>query len=488
MTEQRELLERMLAQAEVCVKQLHPRLGAVVSDKDRNLVELERLIFEAVLQLGAIWLGMALSLYASHLAEEAGTRLPCSCGGAMRWVSERAKTVLSLLGKVTYRRVYYHCAVCKRGEAIGDRRWGLEHTRTTPGVTQLVAYLAAGGGFENAAREVCRTLLWPSKWLSGKQVQRLAEPLGQRLGEMEAETVAQWWQMVTAARGVVAQASAVLGEVTDAATPVKRLYVQMDGITVRVRGIAGKGSDMWREVKVGAVFVAERGRHLSQLAKLIPGRDVVDEWVDRPQGLITYVAGRIEAAPFGLKVYAEATRRGLERAAEVVILGDGAHWIWHIAEEHFPGAVQILDFWHASEWVWKVAKAVWGEGSDQAKAWAEAQIAEHLVKGDAEGLVDEIEKLPSVPPPAGESRSTPEKAADYFRNNAGRMRYPEYRALGMQIGTGAVESAAKKVVGQRCKMPGTRWSEEGLAAVLHLRTHVLNDRYDTAIASLPKAA
>ena len=127
MTEQPELLDQMLAQAEVCVKELHPRLVAVVSDEDRNLVELERLIFEAVLRLGAIWLGMVLSLYASHLAEEAGTRLPCSCGGAMRWVSERAKTVLSLLGKVTYRRVYYHCAPCKRGVALGDRRWGLEH-------------------------------------------------------------------------------------------------------------------------------------------------------------------------------------------------------------------------------------------------------------------------------------------------------------------------------------------------------------------------
>lgn len=487
MSEQLPLLERMLAQAEVCVKELHPRVENAVSDENRNVVELERMIFAAVLQLGAAWMGIVLSLYAADLAAVAGTRLPWKCGGAMRWVEERAKTVLSLLGKVTYRRVYYHCAACKRGVALGDRRWGLEHTRTTAGVAQLVAYLAAGAGFVNAAREVCRTLLWPSKWLSGKQVQRLAEPLGQRLGEMEAETVAQWWQTVTAARSMMAQASAVLGEVTDAAMPIKRLYVQMDGIKVRLRGIAGKGSDVWREVKVGAVFVAERGRHASQLAKSIGG-DVAEEWVDRPQGLITYVAGRIEAAPFGIKLYAEATRRGLERAAEVVILGDGAPWIWHIAEEHFPGAIQILDFWHASGWVWKVAKAVWGEGSDQAKAWAEEQIAEHLVKGDAEGLVDEIEKLPPVPPPPGETRSIPEHGAEYFRNNAARMRYPEYRALGMQIGTGAIESAAKRVVAQRCKMPGTRWSEQGLAAVLQLRTLVLNIRYDTAIASLPKAA
>lgn len=496
MREQPELLDQMLAQAEVCVKELQPRLGAVVSDKDRNLVELERLIFEAVLRLGAIWLGMVLSLYASHLAEEAGTRLPCSCGGAMRWVSERAKTVLSLLGKVTYRRVYYHCAGCKRGVALGDRRWGLEHTRTTPGVVQLAAYLAAGRSFVEVAREICRTLCWPQQWLSGKQVQRLAEPLGSRLGAMQAECVGQWWQMVTAARSseVVTEAEALIGKAkAGSVEPIRRLYVQMDGIFVRFRGKEGKGSDFWHEVKVGAVFVAEMGQRVSQIAQAVGEAakmqgQVVWPWVDRPQGPISYVAGQLGAAEFGIRLYAEAVRRGLERAEEVVILGDGARWIWELAEEHFRGAVQILDFWHASERVWKVAHAVWGEGSAHAKRWAEEQITEHLIKGDAEGLIEAIQALPAVPPLPGQSRSIPDQAAEYFRNNAGRMRYPEYRARGMEIGSGTVESAGKRVVGQRCKGPGMRWSEDGLPAILDLRTHVLNERYDLALAALPKVA
>lgn len=492
MTEQGELLDQMLAQAEVCVKELHPRIRSVVSDENRNLVELERMIFAAVLRLGAIWLGMVLSLYASRLAEEKGTRLPCSCGGVMRWVSERTKTVLSLLGKVTYSRVYYHCAGCKRGEALGDRGWGLEHTRTTPGVVQLVAYLAAGRSFAEVAREVCRTLCWPQQWLSGKQVQRLAEPLGRRLGAMEAECVGQWWRMVTAARsGAVVEVEGLVGK-AQSVEPIRRLYVQMDGIMVRFRGQEGKGSDFWREVKVGVVFVAEMGQRVSRIAEAVAevaraqGQEV-RTWVDRPQGLISYVAGQLVAGEFGIRLYAEAVRRGLERAQEVVVLGDGAHWIWQLAEEHFPGAVQILDFWHASEWVWKVAHAVWGEGSARAKEWAEERIATHLIKGDAEGLIGAIEALPPVPPPPGASRSVPEQGAEYFRNNAGRMRYPEYRARGMEIGSGTVESAGKRVVGQRFKGPGMRWSEGGLPAVLNLRTHVLNERYDSALAALPKA-
>lgn len=499
MDEQEQLLDRMLAQSVDCVKVLEPRIrGLVSSGADVSLVSLEKLVFDAVMHLGALWLGQVLTMYAAALAKEAGTRLPCRCGGVMRWVSLRTKTVLSLLGKVSYERVYYHCKRCRHGIAIGDRGWGLEHTLTTRGVSQLVGYLNASMSLVETAREICRVLCWPENWLSGKQVQRLAKPLGEMLGKMEAKRVGEWWETVTAARsGTSAEPTARLSLAESASGVIERLYVQVDGTLVRLRGKAGKkGSDIWREVKIGAVFVAETGQRVSHLAKKIAeaakaeGEEMLfkEGWVDRPQGPITYVAGRVEAAAFGVQVYAEAVRRGLEQAKEVVVLGDGAHWIWELAEEHFPKAVQILDFWHASEWIWKVGRAVWGEGSDKAKSWAEKEIEEHLIEGDAKGLVKAIKALPPVPPPPGQKRSIPEQAATYFQNNAGRMRYPEYRARGMEIGSGTVESAAKLVVGQRCKGPGMRWSDEGLRAVLHLRTHVLNNRYDTAITCLPKAA
>ena len=492
MCKQRQLLDEMLARAQESVNELQPRIDELVKADNVGLVALEKAIFEAVMRLGASWLGLVLTLYAAQLAQATGTRLPCSCGGTMRWLSERTKTVLSLLGKATYKRVYYHCATCKRGEALGDRRWGLEHTRTTAGVARLVGYISASVSFVDTARQVCRTLHWPEKWLSGKQVQRLAKPLGQGLGQLEAETIAQWWEMVIAGRSNQAANPVPSRIVVEALAPIKRLYVQMDGTMARFRGVLGKGSDVWHEIKVAAVFVAEPSQRVSHLAEAFVDAakgegEMLRVWVDRPQGPITYVAGRLTASVFGVRVFAEAVCRGLERAEEVVILGDGARWIWELAEEHFPGAVQILDFWHASEWVWKVAHAVWGEGSARAARWAQEQIADYLIKGDAEGLVKAIEALPPVPPPPWASRSIPEQAAEYFRNNAGRMRYPEYRAKGMEIGSGAVESAAKRVVGQRCKGPGMRWSDAGLPVVLNLRTHVLNERYDAALAALPKA-
>ncbi len=493
MLEQRQLLEGMLAHAEDCVKEIQPRIEQMMSGGQVNVVALEKVIFETMMRLGACWLGLVLSQYAAGLAEAAGTRRPCECGGLMRWVSVRTKTVLSLLGKVTYGRVYYYCKQCKCGEAIGDGDWGLKHTRTTSGIVQLVGYMSAHLSFAETARQICRTLCWPEKWLSGKQVQRLAEPLGETLRKKDEEMLGQWWEAVIAARSGKAIVPSLAPVMELLSTTIERLYVLMDGTMVRIRGLAGKGSDFKREVKVGAVFVAETGRRASHLVEFIrdaakhEGREMLS-WIDRPQGPITYVAGRVQAAEFGLAVYAEAVRRGLERAKEVVILGDGAHWIWEIAEEHFPNAVQILDFWHASEWVWKVARAAFGEGSGKAKIWAEEKIGGYLIRGDAEGLVSAIMALPPVPPPPGQNRSIPEQGAEYFRNNAERMRYPEYRARGMEIGSGAIESAGKRVVGQRCKWAGTRWTEYGLQAILTLRTDVLNSRYDSAVSSLRKVA
>ncbi len=498
MVEQNRLLEEMLARAEVSVKELGEQVGELQGRQDS--VGLEVAILTAVLGLGAAWLGMVLSAWAAELAKEAGTRRECACGGVARWVSLRGKTVLTLLGKVTYERVYYHCKECKHGEGLGDRAWGLMQTRTSPAVKQLLAYLSATTvGFETVAQNVCRTLRWPKQWLSGKQVQRLAEPVGSRLDDLETAKIASWWKVLTA--GLSAQLTiARTASPTQAEAPDKpgaklstRLYVEMDGIFARLRGEDGKGSDLWREVKVGAVFWAESGQHASKLAALVGslgarlGRSV-RVWVDRPKGVTSYVAGLWPAASFGVRLYAEALARGLERATEVVILADGALWIWKLAEEHFPGAIQILDFHHAQEYLWKVANAIWGEGSAKAKEWAEAQIEQHLIRGDASGLIEAIARLPKVAPSEGQSKSLPERAIEYFEHNAPRMRYPEYRARGLEIGSGIVESSARRVVGVRCKQPGMRWCEEGLSAIVGLRAHVLSNRYDSAIADLPKAA
>jgi hypothetical protein len=176
---------------------------------------------------------------------------------------------------------------------------------------------------------------------------------------------------------------------------------------------------------------------------------------------MTYLARRLSAEEFGPFLYALAHSCGLDRALEVVILGDGAHWIRHVVEHHFPTAVQIVDLYHAREHVWNVANAVHGPGTPQGAAWAK-QADDLLSHGKIEELVQLIKQLPLVPEEPEASRSVPQIEADYFRSNAERMRYSPFRAKGMHLGSGEASAACKTVVSARAKRSGMRLPSRGV--------------------------
>ena len=142
-----------------------------------------------------------------------------------------------------------------------------------------------------------------------------------------------------------------------------------------------------------------------------------------------YVARRTAKGDFDQLLYGLARQAGLEQAKQIVILGDGAPWIWKLVCEHFPEAVQIVDLYHAQEHVWQVARAVFGPQTQAAPVWAK-DACDLPVHGNIEELVSAIAALPPIAPTPGESRSVPEKAVDYFTTNAERMRYPTFRAQG----------------------------------------------------------
>jgi hypothetical protein len=173
-----------------------------------------------------------------------------------------------------------------------------------------------------------------------------------------------------------------------------------------------------------------------------------------------------------------AVECGLEQAEQVVVLGDGAPWIWHLAAEPFPGTVQIVDLSHAKEQVWEVAHAVFGGATAAATAWA-TPACSLLEEGRISDLVSAIAALPPIPPEPGQARSIPERAVDYFTLHAQRMRYPVLRAQGLHIGSGKASAACKTIVSTRAKRSGMRWTPAGLDALLPLRTSILNKAYDS---------
>lgn len=197
------------------------------------------------------------------------------------------------------------------------------------------------------------------------------------------------------------------------------------------------------------------------------------------------VARRTANGDFDQLLSGLARQAGLEQAKQSVVLGDGAPWIWKLACEPCPGAVQMVELYHAQEHVWQVARAVYGAQTVAAEVWAK-DACDLLVHGTIEKLVATIASLPPIAPEPGESRSVPEKAVDYFTTNAERMRYPTFRAQGMQVGSGIAEAAWKTVVATRLKRSGMRWTLDGLDALLPLRTCVLNQTYDAFWEGQPR--
>jgi hypothetical protein len=247
----------------------------------------------------------------------------------------------------------------------------------------------------------------------------------------------------------------------------------MDGTGVPVRKAevehrAGKqpdGSAKTREVKLVTVWSAE-------------GRDKDDTPV-RDEGSISYTAAIESAAQtdtdetpsaFAARVTRETTRRGFGRAARRVVLGDGAPWIWNLASEHLPDAIQIVDRFHAKQHLSDVAKSLYGATNDLARPWARARHDE-LDAGDLDAV---LTALREHAPHDDEAR----KCVDYVERNRARMDYPAFRAAGLCTSTGVVEAGCQVAIGTRCKRAGMHWTVAGADAIIALRCCKLSGRFE----------
>ncbi len=452
-----------------------------------NMQEREEQILVQVLALGRSCLEQILEQQARRSGSAA--RREGTCGHRQRLVSTRGRKLVTLMGPITIHRAYYQCLrknkieedrqekTCSHGETPFDRQWGLGKQQSSPGVQKVGSYLSARLTHEEVAEAMSRLLpIQMSAW----QVGNIIQPIGEAFGQWEEKQVREIMQQATEKRTREVKQQEEMKE------RIKRLYIEMDGVMARLRRGSvpmekqeeERGGDIYREVKVGAVFVGEPGHERSEL--------VAGVFVDTP-GSIEYVARRTTVDEFAPHLYALAQSAGLGRAQQVVILGDGAKWIWRVAEEQFPGAVQIVDEYHAQEHVWDVARAAFAGEPTLRDAWAK-RVIEKLAQGQIEEVIAALARLPHLEPEPGKSRSISEIEADYFRTNAERMRYPSFRAQGMHVGSGIAEAACKTVVSTRTKRSGMRWTPDGLDAILALRTSVLNGSFDQRWQACKEAA
>lgn len=380
----------------------------------------------------------------------------CPAGHRVRMHSTRPRTVHTTAGALTFTRPWYHCATCGSGFAPADATLGLPaRARISPALEDWLVRL----GVHTTPREATAVLAeLTGVVVAADTIREHTTAVGTALADAQAAAVAQ----VVATR--------------EAAEPVEpapgMLVVETDGVMVRYR-------DGWHEVRVA----------------------VVGGVADGEVTAASYVAARAPAASFGGWVLAEAARRGaltvvgwsgplgrpaLATLPPVQVVGDGAAWIWALAAEHFGERVETLDFYHAAQHVWTVARAVFGEGSAEASAWASARISELREQGG--GPVQAA--LFGLTAPTLAAAEVLRTERGYFTTNRERMAYPELRARGLLIGSGAVESSAKHVVQARMKLPGQRWSEAGGRAMLTLRARLASGRSlcRPPSVTLPRAA
>ena len=405
------------------------------------MAPVELAIRTAMIQLGAELLQQLVAADTGHR----GPRIDCGKEHLAEFVGYRDKQVDTVLGRITVRRAWYHCAECEHGIAPRDDDLGVAGASLSPGLRSMTARAAAAQPFA-AAAELLAELAGIR--LSAKRIERSAETDGAAVAQRIAA------EAPAIARGKVA----VLPAPADREDTPDKLYIAIDGtgvpmVAAAVADRAGKSADgraRTREVKLACLF--------TQTTLDEHGRPV------RDPDSTSYLGSFAPAEPFATLVAAEARRRGAEHIRQLVVLGDGAPWIWKLATQVAPEATPIVDIYHARQHLHALADQLAPALGDQHPHWLTARLAD-LDAGDIETLITETTRLPLDDDTARDTT----KALAYFKTNAQRMRYGYFRELGLFIGSGVVEAGCKAVIGQRLKLSGMRWNIPGATGILTLR-------------------
>ena len=419
-----------------------------------DLEAVEQATRDALHQAGA---GLLEALLNEQPASDA--RQLCACGKQARYAGKRSKKLLTMLGEVVVERPYYHCRRCGNGFALRDQELDVEETQYSPGVRRMTALVGSETSFDRG-----RALLdeLAGVQLTAKAVEREAEAIGADIAESEQAEIS---------RAVQFELPEIFGE----DTPI--LYIEMDGTGVPVtaaetagrKGKAG-GPARTREVKLGCVFTQtscdENGRAL------------------RDEGSTSYTGAIEDAVAFGRRIWSEALRRGWSRARKKVVLGDGASWIWNLSHEYFPGAVEIVDLYHAREHLWELAAKVFPRDEKRRQGWVR-RLKKKLDAGRIESLVAALRSFETEDAELAHQLTL---QADYFERNAGRMRYREFRRQGLFVGSGVIEAGCRTVIASRLKRSGMFWSVRGANAIAALRCARLSNRFDDYWENRARAA
>lgn len=407
----------------------------------RSLSEMEQKIRTMLLKVGQFLLSSWIALQESSTPTEA-VKCP-HCGEQAPYRCKREGTLLTILGQVEYKRAYYLCPDCQQGHYPLDQQLGLRPGQISAELESLSGMTGTQLPFGQGS-QLFEALTLIS--VSDQTVAKATQAVGQEVQALELEWIAQ------------SRDGDWLQEQQRLAERPQRLYGALDAAKVHIRG---QKEHPWRDLKVGAWFTTTAE----------PPQNPEDDWEIRATD-ISYYCDIQEAQQFGHLVWASGCQRQAELAQELIFLGDGADWIWRLVQEHYPEAVQIVDWFHATEYIAPVANAA-SDDEDRRQSWIK-QVRTDLWNGDLDAVIAAFDRLTDHP----RASEPATKAVTYFTNNRLRMNYPQYRAKGYQIGSGTIESGCKQIVTQRLKVAGAIWEHDNVIKTAKARAALLSGQWD----------
>jgi len=387
--------------------------GQSLDAKEAALVKLRNILLSAIAQVVFNETGYE------------GSRRPCSCGNRAKYMKDEGKTYVTLVGEVRIGRATYRCMWCGNVTRPLDERLNLPSGQFSLAVQRLASMLGASVPFARASEVLDATT---GVSMSARHLEEVTEWVGEQIGEcLRQET--------EAAR----EANVSNPESADV------LVVAVDGGMIHTR------EEGWKETKVGAIQALQRE----------------DDRTLR-RGPISYTAVLGSVGPFRDALWSEVLRRGERGREETVVLGDGAPWIWNLADEILPGAVQILDWYHLSEHVHETKRVL-----SQKKDWAD-RVLENIWEQKIDTAIEAIEQTSTK---NQAERDALDSLVRYINTNRRRMVYKTYKERGYPIGSGVVESGCKQIIQARHKQAGMRWNRDNAQKMLNLAVFIRSDRW-----------
>lgn len=401
-----------------------------------SLSELETAVKQMTHQLGNAVISQTLEAQDGKYPADQAT---CPhCGGSAKYVRRRAGRVITLQGRVTYRRAYYGCEHCGQGHSPLDERLGIKPGQMSDEVIQIAALLGIHDAFGTSSDVLARTTLLE---LSPHSIRKACQVMGERVIVHE-ETLQADSQDLERQREHARQAAP------------QRICGSMDGFMVLFE-------DGWHEMKGGAWWtVDEQGKAQA----------------------IQYYVDTASADEFTDLVWATGFAHLADQAEALVFVTDAAEWIENIIAQHFPHAIRIVDWYHACEYLTPVAVLA-GQTEAQRAAWLDATTTD-LWEGRIEQVITAC--TPFIRPELKPDDDPAQQAVRFFTNHRQRMDYPTYRDQGYPIGSGTMESACKQLGLERLKIAGARWGQDRESArkVAKARAAYLSGQWDEIRARL----